>query len=118
MKPTGICLRHGRYLCCAFTTHKLKEPYSNFSFDLFIQMFLIMSIAWVFLLLSWLKYDGLIYAHIVVNLLQAILIFYVCVLRQSHVSYLLRKTCCYAEPIPTGEWGDEMAHMNGNNYYN
>ncbi|XP_023940353.2 probable G-protein coupled receptor Mth-like 5 isoform X2 [Bicyclus anynana] len=85
-------------------------------FDLFMQLFLIMTVAWLFLLLSWLNFDGLFYAHIVVNLLQAILIFYVCVVRQSHVTFLLRKSCCYAEPIPTGEWGDEMTHMNGGNY--
>ncbi|XP_039757659.1 probable G-protein coupled receptor Mth-like 5 [Pararge aegeria] len=85
-------------------------------FDLFLQIFLIMTTAWLFLLLSWLNFDGLFYAHIVVNLLQAILIFYVCVVRQSHVTFLLRKSCCYAEPIPTGEWGDEMTHMNGGNY--
>ncbi|KOB69855.1 Methuselah-like protein 5 [Operophtera brumata] len=59
----------------------------------------------------------LIYAHVCVNLLQAVLIFYVCVLRQNHVTFLLRKSCCYAEPVPTGEWGDEMTHMNGGNYY-
>ncbi|CAG9565437.1 unnamed protein product [Danaus chrysippus] len=85
-------------------------------FDLFLQLFLIMTMAWLFLLLSWLNFDGLLYAHIVVNLLQAILIFYVCVVKQSHVTFLLRKSCCYAEPIPTGEWGDEMTHMNGGNY--
>ncbi|XP_026760690.1 probable G-protein coupled receptor Mth-like 5 [Galleria mellonella] len=91
--------------------HKLKG-----CFNLFLQLFLIMTTAWLFLLLSWLNFDGLIYAHIVVNILQAILVFYVCVVRQSHVTFLLRKSCCYAEPIPTGEWGDEMTHMNGGNY--
>ncbi|CAH4036923.1 probable G-protein coupled receptor Mth-like 5 [Pieris brassicae] len=85
-------------------------------FDLFLQMFLIMTISWLFLLLSWLNFDGLLYAHIVVNLLQAIFIFYTCVVRQSHVTFLLRKSCCYAQPVPTGEWGDEMTHMNGGNY--
>ncbi|CAG9789285.1 unnamed protein product [Diatraea saccharalis] len=91
--------------------HKLKG-----CFDLFIQLFLIMTTAWLFLLMSWLNIDGLIYAHIVVNLLQAILVFYVCIVRQSHVTFLLRKSCCYAQPVPTGEWGDEMTHMNGGNY--
>ncbi|XP_050675333.1 probable G-protein coupled receptor Mth-like 5 [Leptidea sinapis] len=86
-------------------------------FDLFMQMFLIMTLTWLFLLLSWLNFDGLLYAYVVVNLLQAILIFYVCIIRQSHVVFLLRKSCCYAEPLPTGEWGDEMTHMNGGNNY-
>ncbi|XP_063367471.1 probable G-protein coupled receptor Mth-like 5 [Cydia amplana] len=86
-------------------------------FDLFLQMFLIMTIAWLFLLLSWLNFNGLLYAHVFVNLMQAILIFYVCVVRQSHVTFLLKKSCCYAEPVPTGEWGDEMTHMNGNYNY-
>ncbi|CAH0728341.1 unnamed protein product, partial [Brenthis ino] len=85
-------------------------------FNLFVQLFIIMTMSWLFLLMSWLNYDGLLYAHIVVNLLQAILIFYVCIVRQSHVMFLLRKSCCYAEPVPTGEWGDEMTHMNGGNY--
>ncbi|XP_041969755.1 probable G-protein coupled receptor Mth-like 5 [Aricia agestis] len=85
-------------------------------FNLFIQLFFIMTTAWLFLLLSWLNFDGLLYAHIVVNLLQAILIFYICIIKQSHVTYLVRKSCCYNEPIPTGEWGDEMIHMNGGNY--
>ncbi|XP_063387040.1 probable G-protein coupled receptor Mth-like 5 [Cydia fagiglandana] len=86
-------------------------------FDLFLQMFLIMTIAWLFLLLSWLNFNGLLYAHVLVNLMQAILMFYVCVVRQSHVTFLLKKSCCYAEPVPTGEWGDEMTHMNGNYNY-
>ncbi|XP_068619000.1 probable G-protein coupled receptor Mth-like 5 [Battus philenor] len=85
-------------------------------FNLFVQLFLIMTTSWLFLLLSWLNFDGLIYAHIVVNLLQAFLVFYVCVIRQSHVTFLLRKSCFYSEPVPTGEWGDEMTHMNGGNY--
>ncbi|CAH0690146.1 unnamed protein product [Spodoptera exigua] len=91
--------------------HKLKG-----CFNLFLQLFLIMTTAWLFLLLSWLNIDELLYAHIFVNLFQAILIFYVCIVRQSHVTFLLRKSCCYAEPVPTGEWGDEMTHMNGGNY--
>lgn len=91
--------------------HKLKG-----CFNLFVQLFLIMTTSWLFLLLSWLKIDELLYAHIFVNLFQAILIFYVCVIRQSHVTFLLRKSCCYAEPVHTGEWGDEMTHMNGGNY--
>ncbi|XP_061721545.1 probable G-protein coupled receptor Mth-like 5 [Cydia pomonella] len=86
-------------------------------FDLFLQMFLIMTIAWLFLLLSWLNFNGLLYAHVFVNLMQAILMFYVCVVRQAHVTFLLKKSCCYAEPVPTGEWGDEMTHMNGNYNY-
>ncbi|XP_073950460.1 G-protein coupled receptor Mth-like 5 [Choristoneura fumiferana] len=85
-------------------------------FDLFLQMFLIMTIAWLFLLLSWLNFNGLLYAHVLVNLFQALIMFYVCVVRQSHVTFLLKKSCCYAEPVPTGEWGDEMTHMNGGNY--
>lgn len=91
--------------------HKLKG-----CFNLFLQLFLIMTTAWLFLLLSWFNFDGLTYAHVFVNLFQAVLIFYVCILRQQHVTFLLRKSCCYAQPVPTGEWGDEMTHMNGGNY--
>ncbi|KAI8425076.1 hypothetical protein MSG28_006940 [Choristoneura fumiferana] len=97
--------------------YKLKGCYvPTDNFDLFLQMFLIMTIAWLFLLLSWLNFNGLLYAHVLVNLFQALIMFYVCVVRQSHVTFLLKKSCCYAEPVPTGEWGDEMTHMNGGNY--
>lgn len=77
---------------------------------------LVMGITWLFLLMSWLDVDGLLYAHIIVNAIQAPLILYVCVLRQKNVKYLLTKSCCYNEPPSSGDWGDEMAYMNGADY--
>ncbi|XP_062564547.1 probable G-protein coupled receptor Mth-like 5 [Armigeres subalbatus] len=91
--------------------HKLKGNFVMFSL-----IFLIMSISWLFLILSWLHYDALLYTHIVVNALQAPFIMYVCVLRQKHVTFLLKKSCCYNEPPQTSDWGDEMTYMNGGDY--
>lgn len=91
--------------------HKLKGNFVMFSL-----IFLVMSISWLFLILSWLHYDALLYTHIVVNALQAPFILYICVLRQKHVTFLLKKSCCYNEPPQTSDWGDEMTYMNGGDY--
>jgi len=90
-------------------------PFS-YSFIMFSLMLLVMSIAWLFLIMSWLQLEGLLYAHIVVNALQTPLLLYICVLRQRHVTFLLKKTCCYNEPPSASDWGDELHYMNGNDY--
>lgn len=94
----------------AFVNH------DHFSFVMFALMLVVMGIAWLFLVLSWLDLDGLLYAHIMLNAVQAPLLLYVCVLRQQNVKYLLKKSCCYNEPPSAGDWGDEMAYMNGGEY--
>ncbi|XP_017062120.1 probable G-protein coupled receptor Mth-like 5 isoform X2 [Drosophila ficusphila] len=91
--------------------HKLKANFIMFSL-----MLLVMSIAWLFLIMSWLQLEGLLYAHIVVNALQSPLLLYICVLRQRHVTFLLKKSCCYNEPPSANDWGDELHYMNGNDY--
>ncbi|XP_067636934.1 probable G-protein coupled receptor Mth-like 5 isoform X2 [Eurosta solidaginis] len=91
--------------------HKLRANFIMFSW-----MLLIMSFAWLFFVLSWLPYDGLLYVHILVNALQAPLLLYVCVLRQKHVIFLLKKSCCYNEPPSANDWGDELHYMNCNDY--
>lgn len=91
--------------------HKLRANFVMFSL-----MFLVMTISWLFLVLSWTDYDGLIYAHILVNGLQAPLLLYICVLRQKHVMFLLKKSCCYNEPPSAADWGDEMTYMNTADY--
>lgn len=91
--------------------HKLRGSFILFSF-----LFLIMTISWFFLILSWLEYDTLLYTHIFVNALQAPAIMYVTIIRQKHVTFLLRKTCCYNEPVATSDWGDELTYMNGGVY--
>lgn len=83
---------------------------------MFALMLLVMTAGWLFLCLSWLNYDGLLYAQIIVNALQAPLLLYICVLRQKHVTFLLKKSCCYNEPPSTSDWGDEMHYMNCNDY--
>lgn len=88
--------------------HKLKG-----SFVMFTLLFVVMTVGWLFLILSWLEYDTLLYAHIVVNAMLAPAIMYVTVFRQKHVTFLLRKTCCYNEPVATTDWGDELSYMNG-----
>lgn len=84
-----------------------------------------MSAAWLFLLLSWLQNDVLIYCHIAANALQALLILIICVLSQKRVIYLLKKTCCYQNCIcpccrpddnDPSDWGEEMMAMNSYNY--
>lgn len=79
-------------------------------------LLLVMSITWLFLILSWLDFDGLLYTHIIMNAIQAPLLLYICVLRQKNVKYLLKKSCCYNEPPSATDWGDEMAYMNGGSY--
>nr|CAD7429778.1 unnamed protein product [Timema monikensis] len=101
--------------------HKMK-----YNFDMFVKLFLVMSLSWLFLLLSWLKFDALVYCHIGANALQAPLILYICVLGQKRVRILLRKTCCYegcpctcCRPGPPQEgmdWGEEMMTMNTAHY--
>lgn len=90
--------------------HKMK-----YSFRMFVFLFAIMSIGWLSLLLSRLNYDALVYCHIVVNLLQAILILYVCVFGQRRVTFLLSKTCNCCNPgdnIEGLDWGEEMTAIN------
>nr|CAD7575544.1 unnamed protein product [Timema californicum] len=101
--------------------HKMK-----YNFDMFVKLFLVMSLSWLFLLLSWLKFDVLVYCHIGANALQAPLVLYICVLGQKRVRILLRKTCCYegcpctcCRPGPPQEgmdWGEEMMTMNTAHY--
>uniref|UniRef100_A0AAG5CQT7 G-protein coupled receptors family 2 profile 2 domain-containing protein n=1 Tax=Anopheles atroparvus TaxID=41427 RepID=A0AAG5CQT7_ANOAO len=90
--------------------HKLRC-----SFVMFTLIFATMSIAWLFLILSWLHFDGLLYMHIVANALQAPCLLYICVLRQKHVTFLVKS--CFRDQTPqTAEWGDEMTYMNGGDY--
>ncbi|CAH0550485.1 unnamed protein product [Brassicogethes aeneus] len=99
--------------------HKLRH-----SFRMYLLLLLIMTLCWLFFLSSFSKYDGLINSHIIVNAFLGPLILYICVFNQKHVSYLIRKTCCYknclcscCRPEPEPEWGDEMTAMNTNNDY-
>lgn len=90
---------------------------------MFLLLFLIMTITWLFFLLSFVKFNGLVYSYIIVNTFQAPVFLYVCVINQKHVAFLIRKTCCYANcacsccrPEPECEWGDEMTAMNSGVY--
>lgn len=94
-----------------------------FSFRMFFLLFVTMTITWVFFLMSFSKYDSLIYSYIIVNALQGPTLLYICLFDQKHVSYLIRKTCCYVNcicpccrPDPECEWGDEMTAMNTDIY--
>lgn len=88
---------------------------------MFTLMFITMSVAWLFLILSWIKHDSFLYIHIVTNALQAPIIFYICIVRQKHVTYLLKRACCENDPVTTttatADWGDELTYMNGHNGY-
>lgn len=83
---------------------------------MFAMMLVVMGVAWLSLVLSWLGVEELFYVHILINAVQAPLLLYVCVLRQPNVKYLLVKSCCYNEPPSATDWGDEMAYMNGGEY--
>lgn len=94
--------------------HKLKH-----SFRMFVLLFIVMTLTWIFFLMSFSKYDGLIYCYIIISAVQAPVIMYICVFNQKHVGYLIKKTCCYVNcicpcwrPDPELEWGDEMTAMN------
>ena len=90
--------------------HKMK-----YSFRMFILIYIIMTIGWLSVLLSLLQYDGLVYSHIIANVLQALLILYVCVFGQKRVTFLLGKTCncCASNDNPEGlDWGEEMTAIN------
>lgn len=90
--------------------HKMK-----YSFRMFVFLFTIMSISWISLLLSGLKYEALAYCHIIVNLLQAIFVLYICVFGQKRVTFLLGKTCncCNTgDNIEGLDWGEEMTAIN------
>ncbi|XP_014471007.1 PREDICTED: probable G-protein coupled receptor Mth-like 5 [Dinoponera quadriceps] len=90
--------------------HKMK-----YSFRMFVFLYVIMSAGWISLLLSQLKYDALVYCHIVVNLSQALLVLYVCVFGQRRVTFLLGKTCncCnYGDTTEGLDWGEEMTAIN------
>lgn len=87
---------------------------------MYVKLLLVMGITWFFLMLSWLKYTGLIYTHILVNALQAILIAWICVFGQRRVTFLVRKACCFGvcesgdrnDPPEAHEWGEEMLTIN------
>lgn len=90
--------------------HKMK-----YSFRMFVFLFAIMSAGWISLLLAQFKYEPLVYCHIVMNLLQALLVLYVCVFGQRRVTFLLGKTCncCNSGDNAEGlDWGEEMTAIN------
>ncbi|XP_012272007.1 probable G-protein coupled receptor Mth-like 5 [Orussus abietinus] len=100
----------GRMNTCGRIHHKMK-----YSFKMYVLLFIILSTAWFFLLLSQLKYDVLVYFYIVVNFIQALLILYVCIFGQKRVTFLLGKTCncCTTDETIEGlDWGEEMTAIN------
>ncbi|XP_008554127.1 probable G-protein coupled receptor Mth-like 5 [Microplitis demolitor] len=91
--------------------HKIK-----YSFRMFTLLFGTLSLGWLSLLISQLKYDNLIYCHIAVNFVQAFAVVYICVFGQKRVLFLLSKTCncCISEQNTSDEfdWGEEMTAIN------
>jgi len=111
-------------LCLVFTTAKRIKRMSTYgrihhkmkySFRMFVFLFAIMSAGWISLLLSRFMYDLLVYCHIVINLLQALFVLYMCVFGQRKVTFLLGKTCncCNSGDNTEGvDWGEEMTAIN------
>ncbi|XP_071447322.1 probable G-protein coupled receptor Mth-like 5 [Hetaerina americana] len=108
------------------TIHKMSSygrihQKMKFSFKMFIKLFLVMVVTWMFLLLSWFRYDALQYIYIAINGIQCPLILYICIC-QRRVLFLIKKYCCFTgclcpccrpDDIPgSSEWGEEMASMN------
>ncbi|XP_063231397.1 probable G-protein coupled receptor Mth-like 5 isoform X1 [Bacillus rossius redtenbacheri] len=94
--------------------HKMK-----YSFEMFAKLFLVMVVGWLFLLLSWMRYSVLFYCNVLVNVLQALLVLYVCVLGQGRVTALARASCCPCGrkgAEPGADWGEEMSSMNPCSY--
>ncbi|XP_012233602.2 probable G-protein coupled receptor Mth-like 5 [Linepithema humile] len=90
--------------------HKMK-----YSFRMFVLLYVILSAGWFSLMLSQFKYKAFEYCNIVVNLLQALMVLYVCVLGQRRVTFLLSKTCncCDVGDNTEGlDWGEEMTAIN------
>lgn len=54
--------------------------------------------------------------NLITNAIEAPLILYICVLRQSHVTYLFQKACCTNQPPTAADWGDELTYMRDGNY--
>lgn len=95
----------------------------KYSFQMYVKVFLVMTVAWLFFMLTWIQSRVLCYINISTNILQALLFLYICVLSQKRVTFHLRKTCCYdncvctccrpGEPTPeTCEWGEEMHYID------
>ncbi|KAK7872660.1 hypothetical protein R5R35_002655 [Gryllus longicercus] len=92
--------------------HKMK-----YCFDMFVKLFLVMAVAWLFLVLARLPYDVLDYCNIVANLLQAFFFLYVTVLGQKRVTMLIKQAfCSNPEGQDTAEWGEEMSPMSSAHY--
>lgn len=54
---------------------------------------------------------------LVTNAIEAPLILYICVLRQTHVTYLLQKSCCTNQPPSAADWGDELSYMRDGHHH-
>lgn len=90
--------------------HKFKHNFKTFIF-----IYGTMCIGFIFLVLSLFQYNGLVYSHIIVDAIQALVILYVCVFGQKRVTFLIGKTCncCISSENAEGmEWGEEMTAIN------
>ncbi|XP_049782265.1 probable G-protein coupled receptor Mth-like 5 isoform X1 [Schistocerca cancellata] len=93
--------------------HKMK-----YSFEMFVQLFLVLCISWLFKGLSRLPYDALFYCYVVVNALLGPLVVYVVICNQHRVTSQLRALCCCpcckaSEVDDSPEWGEELTRMTG-----
>lgn len=94
------------------------------AFRLFVLVLLLVTVGWLFTMLSWLRFPALEYAHVAVNAALGPLFVCTCVLDQAHVRRLLGAACCpqpagrshrspHADPYDLEDcWGDEMTAIN------
>lgn len=114
----STALTMGRILSFGRIHSKLR-----YSFHMFVKIFVVMTIAWIFFMLTWIPSNILCYINISTNILQGLFFLYMCVLSQKRVIFHLRKVCCYdnclckccrpEEPTPEScEWGEEMHYID------
>lgn len=83
-----------------------------FSFIMFSLLLCMLTITWILSIFSWFDSDGMFYMNLTISAIQAPLVLYICVLRQEHITYLLKKSCCSKQPLSAADWGDEMTYIN------
>lgn len=89
----------------------MEYSFYRFSFIMFSLLLCMLTITWILSIFSWFDSEGMFY-NLTISAIQAPLLLYICVLRQEHITYLLKKSCCSKQPLSAADWGDEMTYIN------
>lgn len=79
---------------------------------MFSLLLCMLTITWILSIFTWFESEGMFYMNLTISAIQAPLVLYICVLRQEHITYLLKKSCCSKQPLSAADWGDEMTYIN------